>query len=371
MTIITRMTSFGANNWIARPLSNVGTGLARSRMVFKPVVPAAGKTTAEKTTTSHDTINVMTYNILAQKYAQSGWHNYCPSRHIRWDYRKALLLEELEAYCSDIICLQEVEAEVFSRELQPWLAERGYQGHYLARHHGENVQRLLLAAVTHLFWNPAFPDVKSFQAAVLCQEMATFLQRHARGGNGSGPAGGGGVVEVPVEEVPVVLAGDFNSLSHKRVPDVFDPKIPRGPDGLVSGVYTLLTRGSLPTDHPDHPASRRRLGETSNLDFRGLDLTTAGLRLASAYCLANGREPPLTTRTATFAGCLDYIFVSPQHFDVTSTLDFPYDLPLGSYDTVRDPLSDVKFPPIPNGAFPSDHLSLVALLKFKRSDDGM
>jgi hypothetical protein len=57
----------------------------------------------------------------------------------------------------------------------------------------------------------------------------------------------------------------------------------------VSGVYTLLTRGSLAPDHPDHPASRRRPGESGNRDFRGVELTTEGISLASAYSLANGR----------------------------------------------------------------------------------
>ncbi len=30
----------------------------------------------------------------------------------------------------------------------------------------------VLAACTHLFWNPSFPDVKALQAAVLCQEAS-------------------------------------------------------------------------------------------------------------------------------------------------------------------------------------------------------
>ncbi|GLC54912.1 hypothetical protein PLESTB_000919400 [Pleodorina starrii] len=651
---------------MARPLANVvGRRMARSRMV-RAVVAETGKAAIPQRT-----INVMTYNILAQKYVQNGWHNYCKSRYLRWEYRKELLFEELEGYDSDIICLQEVEADVFSDELQPFLGMRGYRGHYLARQYGENVQgppegvalfyrtdlfelihhraftfasvatdppappapslsssdgeeatqppptdpadvsatgaaaeeadhvaatstttaaaaaaaaaggpapsvtgrpagkkggrgpaltsvdlscegqaegpagataaavaevepasehhhcngssscsssssasssgrggsssssssscanagavaatdgpssnagrtgrgrgsttvaaaagastsrddkpatapsatssqpststprssssspapaaaaqarapagnqsnptstsgrasssgrgasssggggggtvggshrgnsefwsvftrrqegailallrhkpsqRPLLAAVTHLFWNPAFPDVKAFQAAVLCREIAAFLRQHAEG---AGEAAAG--------EVPVILAGDFNSLSRKRLPDAFDPKIPRGPDGLVSGVYTLLTRGSLPPDHPDHPATRRRPGETSNADFRGVTLTTSGVNLTSAYRLANGRDPPLTTRTTTFAGCLDYIFVSPAHFDVTSTLELPYAMSPASCDAVRDPLTDVRFPPIPSSEFPSDHLSLVALLRLKEDGDG-
>lgn len=46
------------------------------------------------------------------------------------------------------------------------------------------------------------------------------------------------------------------------------------------------------------------------------------------------REPPLTTRTPGFAGCLDYVWVSPQHLRVTDTLALPYEEPL----QWRDPL---------------------------------
>lgn len=101
--------------------------------------------------------------------------------------------------------------------------------------------------------------------------------------------------------------------------------------------------------------------------------------LASPRC----RDPPLTTRTNNFAGCLDYIFVSPRHFDVLRTLELPYEHSsgeeaprgdpgrggagggkgeaAGTYPGVRDPM-DVPFPPIPNEVFPSDHLSLAVVL---------
>ena len=67
------------------------------------------------------------------------------------------------------------------------------------------------------------------------------------------------------------------------------PQLPSATNPLVSGVYTLLSRGRLPPEHPDHPAARRRPGEPPNRDFRGVPLTAAGLRLASVYMLAHGR----------------------------------------------------------------------------------
>lgn len=71
------------------------------------------------------------------------------------------------------------------------------------------------------------------------------------------------------------------------------------------------------------------------------------------------REPPLTTRTPTFAGCLDYIWVSRGHWDVQCTLSLPYEEP----STWVDPLTDVDFAPIPNEEFPSDHIAMGCILR--------
>lgn len=58
------------------------------------------------------------------------------------------------------------------------------------------------------------------------------------------------------------------------------------------------------------------------------------------------REPALTTRTSDFAGCLDYVWVTPQHFSVTGTLALPYpDIP-----GWRDPM-DIAFLPIPGESY--------------------
>ena len=110
--------------------------------------------------------------------------------------------------------------------------------------------------------------------------------------------------------------------------------------------------------------------------------------------LCHGWEPPLTTKTASFAGCLDYIWLSRggddrPHFKVLQTLDLPYEIPTGSDSGAttaaagsssgatahaaggvsgsgaaiagpawEDPLLDIDFPPIPNEAIPSDHLAM-------------
>ena len=87
--------------------------------------------------------------------------------------------------------------------------------------------------------------------------------------------------------------------------------------------------------------------------MQNYDFNTSGLRLHSAYAAGNdGQEPPLTTQTSTFMGCLDYIWLSQKHWEVTSTLSLPYDARKGP-----EP-QNVQFRPIPDAQFPSDHLAV-------------
>ncbi|GFH23195.1 uncharacterized protein HaLaN_20775, partial [Haematococcus lacustris] len=73
----------------------------------------------------------VTYNLLSNRYI--GGHRYCPPEHLEWSSRRARIQEELSEYNADIVCLQEVDLEVFSRELQPWFQQRGFQGWFQAR----------------------------------------------------------------------------------------------------------------------------------------------------------------------------------------------------------------------------------------------
>ncbi|GIM10440.1 hypothetical protein Vretimale_13991 [Volvox reticuliferus] len=378
-----------------------------------------------------NSLKVISYNILAPKYAS--YNSYCPPKFLDWEYRRAGLLRELDHLRADVVGLQECDMEFFNQELTEWMAQRGIRGQFLERPVGpvpgpsegvallwreavfETVEvrqelyarmdprvaglpsevagtrawskvrelgegllmallrhrpsgRLVLAAVTHLFWDPAFPDVKALQAALMCGLVSTFARD-------AGTAGTDGVLHRP--SPALLLFGDFNSLACKYLSDKFDPAVP--PGGLTSGVYTLLAHGSLPPEHPDHPATRVWEDESpcpgDKQRFPQLPLTSAQLQLISLNAEAFGREPPLTTRTASWAGCIDFVWLSRGDFSVASALAMPYDdgglPPLGPdfsaggsssggsrEPTWRDPLSDIAFSPIPNEFYPSDHLAV-------------
>ena len=75
-----------------------------------------------------DTLSIMSYNILCDKYATVAQYGYTPSRVLQWDRRKMLVLRDIELHDADIICLQEVDRESFQAFFQPELAEKGYKG---------------------------------------------------------------------------------------------------------------------------------------------------------------------------------------------------------------------------------------------------
>ncbi|KAJ3021509.1 Glucose-repressible alcohol dehydrogenase transcriptional effector [Thoreauomyces humboldtii] len=76
-----------------------------------------------------DTFTVMTYNILAEKYATAQQYAYTPSWALSWDYRKDLLLQDILNYNADIICLQEVQMDHYEDFFREQLSQLGgYEG---------------------------------------------------------------------------------------------------------------------------------------------------------------------------------------------------------------------------------------------------
>ena len=69
------------------------------------------------------------------------------------------------------------------------------------------------------------------------------------------------------------------------------------------------------------------------------------------------REPTLTTRTNHFSGCLDYIWLSKQHWKVQATLEMPYAEPAGEPGP-PDRVAVEEFEACPNRLQPSDHIAV-------------
>ncbi|XP_042319522.1 protein angel homolog 1 isoform X1 [Sceloporus undulatus] len=191
---------------------------------------------------------VMSYNILAQDLIEQSPHLYmhCHPDILNWSYRLTNLLQEIQHWDPDILCLQEVQENHYWEQLEPALMMMGFtcvfkrrtgsktdgcaicykQGMFqlitvnpveffrpgLDILNRDNVGLLLLlqpllpeglgdkavsplcVANTHLLYNPRRGDIKLAQMALLLAE----IDKTAKMADGS--------------YCPVILCGDLNSV---------------------------------------------------------------------------------------------------------------------------------------------------------------
>jgi len=84
---------------------------------------------------------VMCYNILCDKYCTRQLYGYCPPWALNWQYRRKIILEEVQQYNADIVSLQVAHElfyfaaiyRVFQKKLHkvyaPQFCNRTSQGH--------------------------------------------------------------------------------------------------------------------------------------------------------------------------------------------------------------------------------------------------
>nr|XP_040055798.1 protein angel homolog 1 isoform X2 [Gasterosteus aculeatus aculeatus] len=205
------------------------------------------------TTASMD-LTVMSYNVLAQDLLEANGELYthCPLEVLDWSNRCRLLLDEIQKWKPDILCLQEVQENHYHQQLCPVLSDMGYTCVFkrrtgtktdgcatcyrssgfsevsvatleffkpevapLDRHNvaivlllrpvfteGSEVKARglpLCVANTHLLFNPRRGDVKLAQLAVMLAEIDRVVKSCKAKG----------------EDCNIILCGDFNSVPQK------------------------------------------------------------------------------------------------------------------------------------------------------------
>ncbi|KAI4217140.1 MAG: hypothetical protein LQ351_000449 [Letrouitia transgressa] len=199
---------------------------------------------------------------------------------------------------------------------------------------------------THIFWDPAFNDVKLVQVAILMEQLSVLAERWAkhppckdkaafRHSDLDGDPSPSTAEELSIElgpsmeystgtQIPLLICGDFNS-------------------GTGSGVLDLITQGRVSGKHAD--LAHRGYGNFTR------DGMNHPFSLKSAY--SGAEELSFTNYTPNFAGVVDYIWYSTNSLQVRGLL--------GNVD----PTYLKKVPGFPNYHFPSDHLALRAEFGFK------
>lgn len=268
-------------------------------------------TASKNGTTDGEALRVMSWNVLAQVYTRSSWFPHSPPPSLKWKRRFQTISLYLENLDADIFLLQELDN---ISEFQPLLERLGYSIKYKRRTGSkkdgsaiayrterfeclgiqeieynelvgyikdeddnavENRQKyhrdcigilaalkdqvtgkVLCAASTHLFWDPAMEDVKLAQSQLFVSRIGHFARAW--------------------KAAHTVAGLDANSMPE-------------------SSVYRVLT--GKPPLHTDV-----QLVAAPFVDYQ----------LRSAYVTATGRDLEFTTHIPQFIAPIDYVLHSPN-----------------------------------------------------------
>jgi len=329
-----------------------------------------------KTNTSHPILRVMTYNILADLYADSDFSRenlfpQCPHFALEYQYRVRLIINELVNFHPDIICLQETDRKVFKHDLLPVLERLGFDGQYckkggqvdegLSLFYRKNRFRLLHTVNTVMNENLENPKFAHIWGAV--KENAGLVERLMKRTTAVSLA----VLQSVQDEGKLVIVSNTHlyfkpDADHIRLLQIemclteikalkseMEAKYPESSVAVLQcgdfnstppfGVLKYCTEGEIAADYPDWNSCPEE--KISGFNIRH------NFNLGSAT-----GTPKYTNYTAEFKDCLDYIFYDKSQFTVDQVIPFPSD----------DELSlNVA---LPNVSFPSDHISCVADLKW-------
>lgn len=322
-------------------------------------------------------IRVITYNILADIYADQDFsrdvlYPYCPPYALAIDYRKHLLIKEIQGYNSDIICLQEVDTKVFCSDLLTAMEATGFDGLFkekggevregsaiffrrdrfrLVSEYHEELKNLLETnaickdIVKKTYSCPALKEVLQTRTTILhvvalepvdepgriLLVANTHLYFHPDAAHIR-------MIQVLVairyiesllqqyrkQKPSLIFCGDFNSTPQKAI-------------------YEFMTTKTVRED---------------NLDWKsgGDDQFVADMNFSHSLNMDSGCGiVPYTNYTSGFHGHLDYIYYDTDNFEVSQVIPPPDH-------------KDVEFhTALPSIVFPSDHIAQICDLKLKTS----
>ncbi|XP_053385923.1 2',5'-phosphodiesterase 12-like isoform X1 [Mercenaria mercenaria] len=326
-------------------------------------------------TTQPEEIRVISYNILADIYADQDYsrdvlYPYCPAYALNIDYRKHLIIKELKGYNGDIICLQEVDSKVYQGDLLTAMEIMGFEGVFkekggevregsavffrkskfrLVAEYGEQIKDILetnsLCAdiIKKTYAVPALKEVFQTRTTVLhivavepvddpgkiLLVANTHLYFHPDAGHIR-------MIQILVsmryiesllqhykkQKPSLIFCGDFNSTPHRAI-------------------YEFMTTKSVKED---------------NIDWKdgGDDQFVPEMNFSHSLNIDSGCGlVAYTNYTSGFNGHLDYIYYDKDSFDVAQIIPPPEH-------------KEVEFhTALPSIVFPSDHIAQVCDLRWK------
>ncbi|KAK0543371.1 Glucose-repressible alcohol dehydrogenase transcriptional effector, partial [Tilletia horrida] len=339
-----------------------------------------------------ETFNLLTYNILCDRYATQQMYGYTPSWALAWDYRKELILQEVMSYSADFCCLQEVDIEQYEDYFLHHLSQQDYEGVFWPksrartmrddeRRHVDGcaifyksnkwtlIEKRLIEFNQLALQRPDFKKTQDMFNRVMTKDQIAVIALLENKASGARLI----VTNVHIywdpefRDVKLVqvamlteelekIAGNFAKLPPKLSSMLAEPYRKRGPpayrDGTCiptiicgdfnsvpdTGVYQFLRQGSVAGNHEDFMSHVYGRYTSSGLEHK--------LSLRSAY--EGIGELPFTNYTPNYKGVIDYVWYNTNALAVSGLL--------GDVDPAyRD-----KVVGFPNAHFPSDHVCLLA-----------
>lgn len=343
-----------------------------------------------------ETFNVLSYNILCDKYATAQMYGYTPSWALTWDYRKEFILQEVMSYSADICCLQEIDMEQFEDYFLHHLSQQDYDGLFYPKSRARTmrdeekrrvdgcaifyktdkyqlIEKQLVEFNQIALQRPDLKKSEDMYNRVMTKDNIAVIALLESKLSGSRVVVANvhthwdpqfrdvKLVQVAMLMDQVEKAGNrFAKLPPKLTVGDGYPPAPKYTHGnqiptIVcgdfnsvpeTGVYHLLANGAVPGDHEDF------------MDHVYGNYTAQGLqhsyKLESSYAPVG--ELSFTNYTPGYEGGIDYIFYTKNTLNVTGVL--------GEID--KQYLSKVVG--FPNAHFPSDHICIMSEFKVKRPD---
>ncbi|KAH3739787.1 nucleolar protein dao-5-like isoform X2 [Dreissena polymorpha] len=326
--------------------------------------------------------SLASYNILADCHLLRNDYSFTEEKYLKPEHRLAAIVEELKYLDSDIICMQEVDPTFYREHLTSTLTQLGYEGFYKKRTddyfvEGEatffKTSRFTLVdsslcrladLVNKELTDEIDPDIRTAVQAYMdlpdvcvittlkCNntgKSVTVGNVHINWGRMKTPDIQCVQIASAIKEIvsqssgdafPHIICGDFNS-----------PPLSAGylvaRDGYPSGDETINRLMAI--EGLELPDGKK--ASLVNSLWPAFQHTSSSLK--SAYMEAQGSEPEITSYNRGMCECVDYIFYSSTSLDN-----------VGVYSVAaRERIMSTGG--TPDQHFPSDHVSIKAVLAFK------
>lgn len=354
--------------------------------------------------------NILSWNVLAEKYALPHYFPYVDSASLSWESRRDIIKRVVLSELPDLLGLQEVQSapgDIDNDHMEwfaHWLTKRGYDvayGRKLGASQAVGGPQSLLAAEWQPFqlngiqignltaWKRDLftkEDVHvvplACEVASACADKATAellagrhsqvllvtVLRHVHTGRRLVVGNVHLVAPRSTEDHESKLvqmqqmAAGVRALA-REVKSLAESSTEGRPHVVLLGdfnatpdseVYELLSRGEVTEARMSRLVQRGLKGQHNKVKTVPFTApSTDGLEMCSIHRTDGEEEPRWTNYTELFKGCLDYIMHEPRGLRCVAVGDLP---------TERTLKQEVA---LPNSQIPSDHLPLMCRFEFE------